>query len=69
MSGGHVVDIEQDLVAALSAPYLVAGVARIPQDGPDGRLAPGKPVAVWVASGVMAGGEGTPSAVSRSAMA
>jgi len=58
VAGGHVVDVQQDLVAALAAPHLVAAVARIPQNRLDGGLAPGTPVAVGVTGPVGAGGGG-----------
>jgi hypothetical protein len=55
MAGGDVVDVEEYLVAALASPYLVAGVAGVAEDGPNGGLGPGAPRAVGVAGAVIAG--------------
>jgi alpha-L-fucosidase 2 len=46
---GDVIEIEQDFVGALPVPDLVAGVARVGQDHPDGVLGPGEPGPVRVA--------------------
>nr|WP_031158112.1 hypothetical protein [Streptosporangium roseum] len=48
-----VVDIEEDLVLALPVPDLVAGVARIGEDGPHRALGPGDADPVPVALGVV----------------
>ena len=56
MPGGDVVDVQQDLVAALLVPHLVAGVAGVLQDGADRGLAPGHAQPVGVAGPVVAGG-------------
>ena len=56
MAEGDVVDVDEDLVASLPVPDLVAGVAGIGQDGPDRALGPGGPGAVPVANGI--GGRG-----------
>ena len=52
---GDVVHIEQDLVLALLVPDLMAGVARVGQDGADRELVPGDAAAVPVPGGVVGG--------------
>nr|WP_258574421.1 hypothetical protein [Actinomadura parmotrematis] len=51
-------DIDEDLVLALLVPDLVAGVARVGEDRPDGALGPGDLAAVAVAVGVCGRGRG-----------
>src|SRR4051794_34180810 len=53
-----VVDVEQDLVGALPIPHLVAGVAGVGQDHPDGAFRPGEAGPVRVAFAVVAGWAG-----------
>nr|WP_229697245.1 hypothetical protein [Streptomyces lasiicapitis] len=52
MSQADVIDIDQRFVFVLAVPYLVAGVAGVGEDGPDGALGPGDAapvrVALWV---------------------
>src|SRR6185312_7784905 len=55
ISGGDVVDVEEDLVLALLVPDLPAGVAGIGQDGADGGFGPALPGAVQVAGPVVLG--------------
>jgi len=54
VAGGDVVDVEQDFVAALLVPHLVAGVARVAKDHTDCGLAPRHPQPVGVACPVLA---------------
>lgn len=53
---GHVVDVDEDLVAALPVPDLAPGVAGVGQDGFDRALGPGGSGAVTVANRVGGGG-------------
>ncbi|WP_234025016.1 MULTISPECIES: hypothetical protein [unclassified Streptomyces] len=48
-----VVDVQEDFLLALSVPYLVAGIARVVQNGADGSLGPGDALPVRIAPWVV----------------
>jgi hypothetical protein len=52
---GDIIDIDKYLVSGLTVPDLAAGIARVPQDCPDGRFGPGSTAirSVLVASRVV----------------
>lgn len=58
VAGAHVLDVEEDLLSPLLRPYLVAGIARVGEDGSDSGRPPGEPVPVTVAPAVVSAGLG-----------
>lgn len=55
MAQGHVVDVDEDFVLALTIPYLATGVSRIEDDRANGTLSPRHPGTMTVSCRVVRG--------------